>query len=565
MLDDILAGTGTPGPADDFWYEPLGQATHAGIAVTPETAMRFSTVMACIVKNAKTLATLPVHVYEKRGPRETHPVDHPLNEILTWQGNRRGTGIGVRAAMYANRLAWGNGVSEITYTNGGKVAALTPLMSKWLKPVFADNGDLLWEHHPNGQYDTTLTPEKYLHDPGPFVLDGVLGVSPIQSKETIAGAMAAETFANTFFGNGAQPGGFLEFPAGIGLDDERQDALVQQFNRTWQGASRAHRVGRLREGVTFNQVGMPNQDMQLLELRKFNRIEICSIFDTPPVMIQELDPGKYTAIEQAMIAWVRDSLLPQCKATEAVLKRQFFPDSRLYVRHNLAGLARGDMEARSKFYAAGVQWGWFSINDVREWEELNSVPGGDQVRVPLNTIALTEDGTAVVPTEGGTARQVERQPPPVIVVNVPAESREADAGAFASEVAEAIAEQAGHTTQDAVAVFGPLFAEAAGRVVTKEERSVNAALKRYESKQEAYDAWCDEWFQKHADCVRQELEPVVCSMERLTGQPAGERPADFGSRYAEHQLQAARGIAGGAALDTSYLLAELTKTYLETE
>jgi HK97 family phage portal protein len=543
MIDELMASTTseTYPPDHDFWYNVIGQATHAGVNVTPETAMRFSTVFACIQKIAKTLATLPVHVHEKRGTRETYPVDHPLNEILDWRGNRRATGTTVRASMYANRLAWGNGVCEVLWTLGGEVAELMPLMSKDLRPRIVENGELYWEYWPEGRYEKTLRPPNYLHDPGPYVLDGVLGITPIESRETIAGAMAAETYANTFFGNGAQPGGFLQFAKDCGLSDERMNDLVERFNEQWQGASRAHKVGRLYEGVTFNQIGMPNDDMQLLELRKFNRIEICSIFDVPPVMIQELDPGKYTAIEQAMIAWVRDSLLPQCKATEAAYKRRFFHDSELYVRHNLAGLARGDMEARSKFYAAGIQWGWFTRNDVRQWEELNPVEGGDDLWVPMNTMPLGAQGQVVPgapPDDDDEDEDDEaRAQQPVIVVRTPV---------------------------DATGAFLPLLDDVAGRVVAKEQRAVRNAVKKHQDDEEAYAAWCDEFFTKHVEYVRQTIEPVVCGIERVTGETAAERPADFAARYAEQQHEAARNIpTGGAELDGGHLLAELKKTYLE--
>jgi HK97 family phage portal protein len=544
MIEELMAGTTseTYGPDHDFWYTDIGHATHAGVNVTPETAMRFSTVFACIQKISKTLATLPVHVYEKRGPRETHPVDHELNEVLDWQGNIRATGTTVRSSMYTNRLAWGNGVCEVQWTVDGRVGGLVPLMSKDLRPKFMDNGELRWEHWPEGRYDTTLPPEKYLHDPGPFVLDGALGITPIQSRETIAGAMAAETYANTFFGNGAHPGGFLEFPADINLTDERQDALVEKFNESWQGAAKAHKVGRLREGVKFNQaVGMPHDDMQLLELRKFNRIEICSIFDTPPVMIQELDPGKYTAIEQAMIAWVRDCLLPQCKATESAYKRQFFPDSPLYVRHNLAGLARGDMEARSKFYAAGIQWGWFTRNDVRQWEELNPVEGGDDLWVPMNTMPLGTQGQMVPGS----------QPPP--------DDKDDDEGAKAQPSVIVV-----QSSVDVAGAFLPLLEDVAARVTTKERKAVSDARRRHKGDATAYSEWCVYWFGKHTATVRKAIEPVVCGIEQARGKTASDRPADFAGRYAEHQLEAARAIpTGGAELDGGHLLAELQKTYLE--
>ena len=572
MLQEILSASGFANrdPTHDDWYEPRGgMTTHAGIDVTPVAAIKFSSVFACIQKIAKTIASLPVHVYEKTGVRETRLVDHELNEILDWRGNSRATGITVRSSMTTNRLAWGNGVAEITYTNGGKIAALTPLMSKYLRPIVTPAGELHWEHRPDGQYDTTLPPGKYLHDPGPFSLNGLIGISPIASTETIGGAIATQTFVNTFFGNGAVPGGFLEFPAELQLSDERQDALVEKFNETWQGSKRAHKIGRLREGVTFKQIGMPLEDMQLLESRKFNRIEICSIFDVPPILIQELDPGKYTAIEQAMIMWVRDSLLPQCKSLEAVYKRVFFPDSNLYVKHNLAGLMRGDMKAQAEFFKAGIQWGWFTVNDVREMMEFNSVEGGDINWIQMNMMSLTSEGQLVGPPKappknGDDNEESARRRQPVIVVNMIGQSRErdVDSEAIGRQVAESVAISLEHPSVDASAAFGPILGKVAERIVAKEDRAVKNALKRYTRNEEAYATWCDDFFTKHAELVRKEIEPVVCGIERVSGRTAAERPADFAARYAERQHASARNIPGGVLPVAGYLLSELTATYL---
>ncbi|WP_455387481.1 phage portal protein [Petrachloros mirabilis] len=560
MLNELLAAAGVPGPSDDFWYEKIGSPTYAGINVTEESAMRFSTVFACIQKIAKTLSTLPVHVYEKTGPRETQIVDHELNDILDWNGSQNATGISVRSSLHTNRLAWGDGVAEITYTNGGKIAHLTPLLSRNLKPIIGDDGTLLWEHYIDGRLDTTLTPDKYFHDPGPFTYNGLTGITPIQSKETIAGGMAAQTFANSFFGNGARPGGFLEFPKDIDLSDERMDQLVEQFNQNWQGAKNAHRVGRLREGVTFKDVGMPIEDMQLLELRKFSRIEICSIFDVPPPMIQELDPGKYTAIEQAMIAWVRDSLLSIAKATEAAFKRRFFPDSRLYVKHNLAGLARGDTAARSDFYSKGIQWGWFTVNDVRELEDMNPIDGGDVNWIQMNMMPLTSGGQVVPANQDGQAAkesqtaiviQTDRSGPPQI-----------DADAIARQVAESVAATVRREPADTSAAFGPILEDVAWRIATKEDRAIRNALKRYQNDAIGYLAWCDEFYTGHIQFVRKAIEPVVCGIERLRGETMSERPADFAARYCNEKQAGARSILSGSTVDGGYLMAELRKAYL---
>ena len=563
MLQEILAadsGWINRDPFDDDWYASRGATTHAGVDISPETAMRFSTVFACIQKNSKTLASLPVRVYERTAPHKTKAVEHELNDILTWNGNQNATGISVRSSMVANRLGWGNGVAEISYTNDGKVGALTPLMSKYLRPVMSDGGELLWEHWPEGRFDTTLPPDKYIHDPGPFVINGLLGVTPIAAKETIGGAIAAQTFTDGYFGNGAVPGGFLEFPADIDLDDERQDSLVETFNETWRGADKAHKVGRLREGVTFKQIGMKLEEMQLIDLRKFSRIEICSIFDTPPVMIQELDPGKYTAIEQAMIMWVRDSLLPAVKATEAAYKKRFFPDSNLYVRHNLAGLARGDMKARGEFYQKGIQNGWFKVDDVREMEELNPVPGGDQNWIQQSMMPLTAGGQVVPPQQQGDGQAARRQQP-VIVVNVTGDSQGIDGEAIGRQVSESVTKSLDRKPD--AGAFLPLLENAAMKIVARETTQTAAARKRHAGDPDGYAQWCVRFFGGYQEYIRAEIEPIVRSLERVTQQTAGERPAEFADRYAKRQLTVAYELfANDEPLDTDYLLSELKATYL---
>ena len=578
---DFFAGDGGTGewvnrnPLDDYWYESRIQAGTSGIAIDERNAPEMPAVWACVGKNAKTLASLPVHVYEKTGDRTRRLVDHELNDILTWNGNSRSTGVSVRAAQVANRLLWGNSVSEIVYANGSnKIREIIPLESRFIRPAWNDDGELLWEHLPNGQYDTTLTPDKYLHEPGHFSYNGVLGISAVKyCRECIAAGRAAEIFGASFFGNGAVPGGTLEFPADLDLSDERMDYLVQKFNENFQGPGKAHRVGRLREGVKFNQYQMPLEDMQFLELQKFNRIQICMIFDTPPVMIQELDPGKYTAIEQAMIAWVRDSLLPQVTNTEMIFKRRFFRDKpKLYLKYNLAGLARGDMAARSQFYKEGITWGWFTQNDVREMEELDPVEGGDTNWIGANMMPLTMGGSLIQQkaSGNGSSSTSSSDRPPVIVVPVNVigtqEQPSIDVEAIGRQVAETIARTVRQPAVDVSATFGPLLADVAKRIVTKEIKAVKTAIKRHQDSEDAYLAWCDSFFTSHMEYVSESIDPIVTGIESATGKVMSERPSDFAASYCEHQLRTARGIpAGGAELDADYLAAKLKATYLVSE
>jgi phage portal protein BeeE len=64
--------------------------------------------------------------------------------------------------------------------------------------------------------------------------------------------------------------------------------------------------------------------------------------------------------------------------------------------HNLNGLLRGDVAARSAYYNTMTTIGAMSINDVRSLENMNPIEGGDKHYRQLN---LT-DINAPEPTNG---------------------------------------------------------------------------------------------------------------------------------------------------------------------
>jgi len=75
------------------------------------------------------------------------------------------------------------------------------------------------------------------------------------------------------------------------------------------------------------------------------------------------------------------------------------------IEFNLDGLLRGDSASRSASYASGIQNGYYTINEVRAWENLPPVEGGDEARVqvqnqPVNGTPPTPPG-AVPPIPPG--------------------------------------------------------------------------------------------------------------------------------------------------------------------
>ena len=67
--------------------------------------------------------------------------------------------------------------------------------------------------------------------------------------------------------------------------------------------------------------------------------------------------------------------------------------------HDFSVLLRGDVKTQTEAWARGVQWGWFSVNDVRELMGENPIgPEGDEYLRPVNMEVAGDDDP---PKDGG--------------------------------------------------------------------------------------------------------------------------------------------------------------------
>jgi HK97 family phage portal protein len=220
-------------------------------------------------------------------------------------------------------------------------------------------------------------------------------------------AIATEEYGASFFANGANPGGVLEHP-GVVKDPKR---VRESWNAVYQGSSNAHRVVVLEEGMKFQSIGIPPEQAQFLETRKFQINEIARIFRVPPHMLADLEKSSFSNIEQQSLEFVKYTLDPWVIRWEmAIQKALLLPSEKkqYFVKFNLDGLLRGDYQSRMSGYATGRQNGWLSSNDIRELENMNPIPpelGGDLYLINGNLTKLQDAGLFAGTTktqEGGT-------------------------------------------------------------------------------------------------------------------------------------------------------------------
>ena len=397
--------------AADAGYSFLFGRTTSGKPVNERTAMQTTAVYACVRILAEAVASLPLHVYEYQddgGKKLVH--DHPLYYLLHDEPNPEMTSFVFRETLMSHLLIWGNAYAQIIRDGAGRVLGLYPLLPDKMDVQRDDKGNIYYVYSRNSDENPMfkeygnikLKAEDVLHIPG-LGFDGLIGYSPIaMAKNAVGMTLACEEYGASFFANGANPGGVLEHP-GVLKDPSK---VRESWNSVYRGVNNAHKIAVLEEGMKYQQIGIPPEEAQFLETRKFQINEIARLYRIPPHMVGDLDKSSFSNIEQQSLEFVKYTLDPWVIRWEQSLQRSLLlpgEKGRYFIKLNVDGLLRGDYQSRMNGYAVGRQNGWFSANDIREMENMNPIPDEEGGNLYLINGAMTKlaDAGAFAKTDTG--------------------------------------------------------------------------------------------------------------------------------------------------------------------
>ncbi len=380
--------------------------------VSPQRAVQTSAVYACVRLLSETLASIPLHVYERSGENlrtVKKALDHPIYQLLHSEPNSYQSSYNFREQLQAITSLWGNSYAEIQRDlKTGLPIAFHPLPAGAVQSELRRSKTRIEKVHRVG--DTILPDEDMLQIPA-FGWDGVGGVSPIAlHRATLNMSLGAEEFGAGFYRNGTRLSGVLEHPSVLSADAAAR--MRKSWSDVYAGKANAGKVAVLEEGMKFTPLTMPLADAEFLATRKFQVNDIARIFRVPPHMIGDLEKATFSNIEQQSMDFIQNTVEPWFARWEQELNRKLIPKHlrhRFYVRFDRSLSLRGDIKSRYDAYAIGRQWGWLSANDVLEKEDGNEIEGGDIYLTPMNMVKVgAEDNTPKA--EPAPAKGPEDQP-----------------------------------------------------------------------------------------------------------------------------------------------------------
>lgn len=346
--------------------------------VSADRAAGLSVVHRCVAARAEALASLPLRVFERdaAGARR-EVVDHPLRGVL---GD-----FALREELSIDCDMHGNAYAELVVDARGEVTGLRRLPARAVSVERLSDGRLRYRATLPDGATRVLSDQDVLHVRHAS-RDGVLGLSPLAAaRETVALALEQQTQAIGMAKNGARPSGAIVIP-GVAKLDQIQN-LREVFNREYAGASAAGKIMVLDGAAEWKPFAMTAKDAEFVESRKLSDLALARLFAVPPSVAGiPFDSNYSTAAEEAR-SFVAHCLAPWARRFEAAFNAALFTAAqrrRFFVEHDLSGLLRGDPEARFAAYRIGREAGVYSANDIRRFENLPPVEGGDTYLEPLN-------------------------------------------------------------------------------------------------------------------------------------------------------------------------------------
>ena len=392
-------GGSTPASTADHWIvRAFGAKTASGVTVSEYSALNLPVVYACVNRIANPIAMFPLQIF--RADENGEPVEdrqHRLNQVLRVRPNPVMNTRDLKKTGQTHACLWGNAYQEIQRNGAGEVVGLWPLMP-WATTPDKRGDQLRFKTTIDGQ-TFSLPADNVVHVMD-LSLDGYVGLSPIQQARSAVGlAQAAEIYGEKFFANDAKSGGFLQHPGKLS-PKARENITDAVEERT--GLDNAHRIKVLEEGMKFIPTTIPPDDAQFLSTREFQIGEIARMYNVPLFLLQHSQPGTVwgSGMEQMVIAFIVHALEPWTTAWEAEYNLKLFSEAEraagYFVKFNMNSLLRGDMAARSAFYASGIGAGWLLPSEARRKEDLPRVDGIDdrataQPAVPASAPAQPED------------------------------------------------------------------------------------------------------------------------------------------------------------------------------
>lgn len=390
-----------PGVAALFGVGP----SDAGVEVTEHSSLGVAAVWRAVSLISGSIAGLPLQTMRTIEPGRTQQVWSFLDERPGGPASDL-TPFEWTETILLHRLLHGNAYLAHVFNGAGAIIGLVPFHPMAVTPEWERRDGRMTGHKifnvstEDGQL-RTFTDAEMTHVPG-LSSDGLRGYSPLWlARNSFGKSIASSRAAARMFSNGAMVSGMVTPDEDV--DEKEATEIKRVIDRKVSGWENAGEIAVFNRKLKFTPWTMTAADAQFLESRAFEVEEIARWFGLLPIHLSQTEKQTSwgTGVEAQHRGLARFTFQPHTKAIEQRVSRTLARPR--FVRYDYGEILQPAHEQLIPLVIAQVNAGLMTPNEGRLKLGMDTIDGGDQLRVPAPAAAEGDTAAADEPEPEGVA------------------------------------------------------------------------------------------------------------------------------------------------------------------
>ncbi|MDW4218169.1 phage portal protein [Staphylococcus saprophyticus] len=330
------------------------------------------TIFSAITKLSNSMASLPLKLYENY-----KVVNNDVSELLTVSPNNSMSSFDFINQIETCRNEKGNAyvlIERDVFAQPEKLYLINPDVVQMA--IENNSKELFYMIHATTGNELVVHNTDMLHFKHIVASNMVQGVSPI---DVLKNTMDFDNALREFnLAEMQKPESFI-LKYGTNVSKEKREDVLSDFKSFYEENG----------GILFQEPGVEidplpkkyvSEDMVASE--NLTRERVANVFQLPAVFLNAKGGTNFTKNEELNRFYLQHTLLPIIKQYEEEFNRKLLTKNDRqkgqYFKFNVKSLLRADSATQAEVYFKAVRSGYYGINDIREWEDLPPVEGGDK-------------------------------------------------------------------------------------------------------------------------------------------------------------------------------------------
>ncbi len=355
------------------------------------------TIFSAITMLSNAIASAPISL--RLGYDKVKSSDHNISRLLRDGPNTNITTFKFIRLMETLRNVKGKAYAIKEYDYYGDVSSIWVLDSDFVTPMTDADTKELWYKISTKDGDNYFH-NRHIIEVSHISIDGIDGISPISVlKNTLEydrniKELSLEQLQNS-----------VTFRYAFNVKGNIDPEKLAEYHKLIESYMKKG-VIYLDNGKSLEELkDRSSIDPKVFEIEEITVSRVARVFNIPQHKLQSKN-ATYSSAEQGDLEFLADTILPIIRMYEHEFNKKLLntneKDNGYEIKFNLNGFARADMKTRGEFYFKMIRSAGLTPNDVRMLEDMPPMPGGDDLMVSRDLIAI-KDLPSLLNKEGGVA------------------------------------------------------------------------------------------------------------------------------------------------------------------